>query len=32
MDQTHGMLFAQWFQLKSLKTNPSGFVPDWEFP
>jgi hypothetical protein len=32
MDMTYGFLFVQWFQHKSLKTNPSGFVPEWEFP
>jgi hypothetical protein len=32
MDMTYGFLFVQWFQRKSLKTNPSGFVPEWEFP
>jgi len=25
-------LFVQWFQRKELKTNPSGFVVDWEHP
>ena len=30
-DEKFNMLFAQWFQRKNLKTNPSGFVPDFEF-
>jgi hypothetical protein len=32
LDKTCGMVFVQFFQRKSLKTNPSGFVPDWEHP
>ena len=31
-DETYNMLFAQWFQRKTLKTNPSGFVPDFDYP
>ena len=31
-DRTFNVLFAQWFQRKNLKTNPSGFVPDFESP
>ena len=31
-DEYYCMLFAQWFQRKILKTNPSGFVPDYEYP
>ena len=31
-DTTFNVLFAQWFQRKNLKTNPSGFVPDFEHP
>ena len=29
-DMFFNMLFLQWFQRKTLKTNPSGFVPDFE--
>ena len=29
---TFNLLFLQWFQRKNLKTNPSGFVPDFEHP
>ena len=32
LDKTYGILFAQWFQRKNLKTNPSGFVPDYSIP
>ena len=31
-DAVFCILFVQWFQRKNLKTNPSGFVPDFEFP
>ena len=31
-DECFNMLFAQWFQRKNLKSNPSGFVPDFEYP
>ena len=31
-DKTFNVPFAQWFQRKNLKTNPSGFVPDHESP
>ena len=31
-DKTFNVPFAQWFQRKNLKTNPSGFVPDFESP
>ena len=29
---THRIVFAQWFQRKTCKTNPSGFAPDFEHP
>ena len=32
LDLFYGVLFAQWFQRKTLKTNPSGFAPDFLFP
>jgi hypothetical protein len=32
LDETYGIVFVQLFQRKSLKTNPSGIVPDWEHP
>ncbi len=32
MDEALGVLFAQWFQRKTLKTNPTGYVPDFEHP
>ena len=32
LDTHCGVLFLQWFQRKTLKTNPSGFVPDCVHP
>ena len=32
LDNYYGVLFLQWFQRKTLKTNPSGFVPDFVHP
>lgn len=31
-DLTYGMLFTQWFQRKSLKSTPIGFVPEYKNP
>ncbi len=30
LDLFYNVLFCQWFQRKTLKTNPSGFVPDFQ--
>jgi hypothetical protein len=30
--ETFNMLFMQWFQRKTLKSNPSAFAPDFEYP
>ena len=31
-DQHFNMLFTQWFQRKTLKSSPVGFVPDFKTP
>jgi hypothetical protein len=31
LDQFYNVLFLQWFQRKTLKSNPSGFVPDFVY-